>query len=256
MAYPEGVDVSAYNATPNLNGLAFVFVRACYGTAKDTKYDQHAKAVRDAGLVLGAYCFGRNMNAKDQADRLLEIGRDADLLCLDWEADEGHAKMTRAQARTFISRIQPHASTVLYSSLSGYPADAFGADLRWVAYWASAPPKIPWNFWQYNGTGLDRDRFKGTIDELHALVGWPTGGEAEPMTNLVPLTAHRVVDLKAGTVLEKNPGGDPYTTLQSDISLGLLGATATHYHVADGDYGVYVPRDLATVRIADINIGK
>lgn len=252
MTYSEGIDVSAHNGTPSLNGLAFVFVRACYGTAKDTKYDQHSKAVKDAGLVLGAYCFGRNMDPKFQADRLLEIAREADLLCLDWETDEGHPKMTRQQARDFIKHIQPHAPTVLYASESGYPADQFGADLRWVANW-SKKPSIAWDFWQYTGTGLDRDRYDGTVEQLHALVGWSA---EEPMTNLVPLTVHRVVDLKAGTVLERTPGGDKYTTLQDDIALGLLGATATHYHVADGDYGVYVPRSLATVRTADMNVGK
>lgn len=254
MVYPEGIDISVHNGTPNLNGLAFVFVRACYGTMKDPKYDQHAKAVRDAGLVLGAYCFGRNMTPTGQADRLLEIASDADLLCLDWEADEGHAKMTRQQARDFIKRIHPHAPTVLYASESGYPADQFGADLRWVANW-SHKPTIAWDFWQYWGTTLDRDRYNGTLEQLHALVGWPTEEAADPMTNLVPMTCHRVVDLQAGTVLLKNPGGDPYTTLQQDITLGLLGATSTHYHVADGDYGVYVPRNAAVVRTADKNVG-
>jgi hypothetical protein len=76
------------------------------------------------------------------------------------------------------------------------------------------------------------------------------------MTNLVPTTVHRVVDIPKGTVLEKTPGGDVFTTLSKDITLGMLGATGTHYHVADGDYGVYVDRKKVTaIRTEDKNVG-
>ena len=254
--FPEGIDISAHNRTPNFTGLSFVFVRASYGLAKDSRYDQHAAAAWWAGLPLGAYCFGRAISGKDQANRLLEIAPDADLHVLDREADKGHPTMSASQAYEFVATLERAGKlSVLYASESGYPADAFGADLRWIANW-SRMPKIPWTFWQYKGTGLDRDRFNGTVEQLHALIGWTPIGSEDPLTNLVPLMAHRVVDLPAGTVLEKTPGGDPYTTLPVAITLGLLGATATHYHVADGDYGVYVPRALATVRTQDMNVGK
>lgn len=97
---------------------------------------------------------------------------------------------------------------------------------------------------------------------LSGLCGWfplePLGPAAEgnPMMNLVPMTVHRVVDLAAGTVLEKTPGGDKFTTLAKDVTLGFISATATHYYIADGDNGVYVDRTkVRAVRTADMNVG-
>lgn len=118
-------------------------------------------------------------------------------------------------------------------------------------------------FHQYAGATIDRNRvLVGSLDQLHALAGrtdppspGPALSEGEPMTNLVPLTVHRVLDLAAGTVLERTPGGERYTTLAKPVTLGLLGATGTHYHVADGDAGVYVKRAGLTPRTADLNVG-
>ena len=97
---------------------------------------------------------------------------------------------------------------------------------------------------------------------LSGLTGWIDlepglpDAEGNPMTNLVPMTAHRVVDLVKGTVLYKTPDGDVFTTLSQAITLGVLGATSTHWHIADGDYGVYVPRDkVKAIRTQDINVG-
>lgn len=119
-------------------------------------------------------------------------------------------------------------------------------------------------FHQFAGATLDRNRvLVGTLEQLHALAGGPAmpppvepPSEGDVMTNLVPLTAHRVVDLAAGTVLFKTPGGQKFTTLAAPIRLGLLGgAGPDYYHVADGDNGVYVKRTDATVATADINVG-
>jgi hypothetical protein len=97
---------------------------------------------------------------------------------------------------------------------------------------------------------------------LSGLCGWINldqllpDAEGNPMMNLVPTTVHRVVDLPKGTVLEKTPGGDPYTTLRRDTTLGYISATGTHYYVADGDAGVYVDRKKVTaVRTQDMNVG-
>src|ERR1019366_6297080 len=46
----------------------------------------------------------------------------------------------------------------------------------WVAVWGSVPPTRHWNFWQYQGVGIDRDRFNGTLADLHALAGIAGGG--------------------------------------------------------------------------------
>ncbi len=254
----HGIDVSAHNGTYALAGLDFVFVRASYGTQKDSRFDDHFGRAVGAGVVTGAYCFGRNMNGGLQADRLMQIAPDADFLFLDRERDGNNPTMTTAQARAFVKRVHDKGRKVgFYASESGYPKDAFGADFRWVANY-SRQPKIRWDWWQYTGTGLDRSYFHGTKDELLELADRPepepvpTG---DPMTNLVPLTVHRVVDLPAGTELEKTPGGALYTRISNPVTLGLLGATGTHYHVADGDAGVYVARTGITPRTADLNGG-
>lgn len=97
---------------------------------------------------------------------------------------------------------------------------------------------------------------------LSGLSGWitleplapPAGGN--PMVNLVPTTCRRVVDCPKGTVFYKTPGGDTYTTIDAAGSFGFLGATATHYLIADGDAGVYVLRSAVTgVRTQDKNVG-
>jgi len=101
------------------------------------------------------------------------------------------------------------------------------------------------------------------IRSFSGLCGWinlePLAPEAEgnPMTNLVPMTVHRVLQVPAGTKLYKTPGGDIFTTLSKTVKLGYLGATSTHYHVADGDYGVYLLRDTDDVvmKVEDKNVG-
>lgn len=105
------------------------------------------------------------------------------------------------------------------------------------------------------GKNYPRSAIEPFITSLDGLVGWlapeelaieplperPSTG-VEPMTNLFPLTVHRVADLPKGTELEKTPGGERFTTLTADVELGLIDATVTHYKVADGDVGVWVAR--------------
>lgn len=229
-----GIDVSAHNGTFATEGQAFVFVRACYGSAKDTSFDAHFSRAKAAGVVTGAYCFGRFMDPEFQADRLLEIASAADFLFLDREADEGHPTMTTAQARRFIARIHAKGRKVgLYASESGYPADAFGADYRWVANY-SREPRIPWQWWQYRGTGLDRSYFRGTVAELRALASPPasaaTGGTVKFSTLYDP---PKSVAAPKGTVLRDFTGaplGDP---LPADTHL-------TTYGLADAHSGQFV----------------
>lgn len=105
------------------------------------------------------------------------------------------------------------------------------------------------------------DAIEPFVRSLSGLSAWITlvplapPAEGNPLMNLLPTTCHRVVDLRAGTVLEETPGGVKYTTLPEDITLGVMSATGTHYYVADGDAGVYVKRTAAVVRTEDKNVG-
>ena len=169
----RGIDISSWQATtPDLTGLSFVFVRATYGAMFDSHYALHAANVRKLGLTLGAYAFGRNGDGAAQATDLLRAAPDADLYALDLEPDGANLTMTAAQARAFIAEMHRQGKRCgLYHSLSGYPE--LGQDWRWVAYWSSKPPSIPWDIWQTRGAPLDQDTFAGDAAALAALAARP-----------------------------------------------------------------------------------
>lgn len=258
---PLGIDVSLYqdDITSVLRSVAFCIVKVSEGGFIDPKGARHLAAAKAAGVVTGAYHYAQPVPSGDaQAALFLANAKDAEILALDVES---HSLRFPAVNRAFIAHVKAHDKRplLLYSSEGTWPGD-LGQDGNWVANYSNEPGHLlkglKWAIWQYAGSTLDRDRFNGTLDQLHALAGrTPAPSTGEPMTNLVPLTTHRVVDLPAGTVLQKTPGGDIYTHLTKAVTLGLLGATSTHYHVADGDAGVYVARTSATVRTADLNVG-
>lgn len=101
------------------------------------------------------------------------------------------------------------------------------------------------------------------IRSLSGLCGWFTlesidpPAEGNPLMNLVPMTLHRVIDIPKGVVLEETPGGAQYTKLSKPATLGYISATNTHYYIADGDAGVYVPRSTPglVIRTQDLNAG-
>jgi hypothetical protein len=270
MALAEGIDVSyAQEHDPDLTGLDFVIVKASEGGGIDPRWAQHSAQVRAQGLPLLAYHFLRaEVSIAGQIATFLNVAAGADGWAVDYEHSGSGSLPSANQVRTFIAswRRQTEQRIGLYQSLRSprpYPPDSYGADWRWIAYYGTTPPPIRWDFWQYRGIGLDRDRFNGTADDLRAFLGLPVqppaAGAGDGMTNLVPMTVHRVVDLKAGTTLYDAPNGPKYTTLTADVTLGMLGATmgdqTGFYQVADGDYGVYVERSAATVRTADMNVG-
>lgn len=212
MTHLEGIDISHWQArTPPLtDAIEFVFARATYGLFPDTKWTTHAANVRRAGKVLGAYAFGRYGSGKAQANALLNVVGSLQLVALDFEPDRDNPHMTPGQAREFIRTVQSSGRKCgLYASDSGFPY--LGQDWNWVAKWGTVPPTRPWAFWQYRGTPLDRDRFKGTLDQLHALAGYPVAWE---------------VDIAAGT---------RFATFE--VSGDLI--TATHYATTPG--GVHAP---------------
>jgi len=169
----EGIDVSRWQAaTPNLTGKAFLFARATYGTFTDAMYEVHIANARAAGLVAGAYAFGRAGNVPGQVAAFLAQAPDADLYALDLENDTtSPSSMSLAEAQAFIVAVHATGRKIgLYHSDSGFPH--IGQDWDWVANWSQVPAR-PWTFWQYSGTGVDRDKFNGTLAQLKALVKLP-----------------------------------------------------------------------------------
>lgn len=166
-----------------------------------------------------------------------------------WQIPRGYREQANADFlhAVFIQR---------YSPSSGYRVwDPLNRDLAGYGKWIPASAIEPF------------------ITSLNGLVGWialeelddpadhPPLTSGEPMTNLFPLMAKRVVDLPKGFVLLKDPiaNADKFTTLLVPVTLGLIDATRTHYKVADGDVGVWIPRSLVSsdmVRVQDKNVGQ
>jgi lysozyme len=210
-AWPAGVDVSHWQAsTPSLDGLSFLFARACYGTTRDLSYAQHASHARAAGLVVGAYCFGRGSESPAaQAAALLSVAPGADLLALDLESDAGHTPMSTAQAGTFTDAIHAAGRTVgLYHSESGYPD--VGQDWRWVANW-NREPVIPWDFWQWCGSPLDMDWYHGSEMDLWVLAGM--GEVMKPITDETPAE----VEVARGAMLYELDGRTEIRKVAADM---------------------------------------
>lgn len=177
-AYPvHGIDVSKWQDPANdgaiMDGLAFVGIRACYGTTPDTAYAAHEANARAHGAVVLAYCFGRYADGSQQAKALVNAAPHADLYVLDMEADGTNQAMTASQASAFFAAIRSLTpkKAGLYHSESGFPT-GLGQQFNWVAHWGTTtPPKVPWAIWQFQGSPLDSDVFNGTLDQLKAMAG-------------------------------------------------------------------------------------
>lgn len=169
----RGIDVSYYQGTtPSLDGLAFLFARATYGTSPDSKFAMHVANARAKGLLVGAYHFGRNLSVSAQVTAFLDRAGKVDFYALDLEND-GSSRMTATQARSFIALVKAATNkpVILYHSESGFPD--VGQDANWVANW-SQRPSVPFAFWQYRGSPLDLDYFNGDINALRKLAGKAT----------------------------------------------------------------------------------
>lgn len=203
----DGYDISKWQTeTPDLTGVGFVIVRACYGSSEDTRYTQHAANVRAAGKVLGAYLFARPVTTGDtveaQVEAFLRVAADADIIAIDREKDGDAGTITATDTRLMIRLIQATGRRVgLYASESAFRD--YGQDWSWVANW-SHEPAIPWDVWQWEGGGtdhLDNDRFRGTTDALLAL-GAPLEGWVDARVSALEgelATAQQALDASNAT---------------------------------------------------------
>lgn len=172
----NGIDVSKHQSTtPDLTGQDFLFARASIGTLTDYMYATHTGHALAAGLTVGAYHFNwSTLSVADQVAVFLRAAANTQLLVIDVEPDYSGGittpAFTLAQTQEFISRVHAAGRRIgLYHSQSGF-FDA-GQDFNWVARWGSYAPSVPWAFWQWQGSPLDRNYFNGTIEQLRALAG-------------------------------------------------------------------------------------
>ncbi|HET7029964.1 MAG TPA: glycoside hydrolase family 25 protein [Candidatus Limnocylindrales bacterium] len=231
----NGIDVSRYqDSTPSLAGVEFLIARATYGTAVDLRYLQHIQAAERAGIVTGAYHFGRAgviSPIASQVGTFLKVAGDVDLYALDLESDGSNQAMSPAEARDFIERVQSTGRACgLYHSTSGYPD--VGQDWRWVAdYRPIDEPPIAWDVWQWTsfagGIHLDRNRFRGTSAQLRAL------GKGDVEMRFAKAITGKLLPVAKDdpwTYLDGSPGGS-FSAATTVPALGLVDAHAGLYLV-------------------------
>lgn len=196
----QGIDVSRWQREIDFTrvskaGITFCFCKATEGlTHVDPRFAANWAAMAAAGLVRGAYHFGRpGADATGQADFVFETVRPAagDLpLVLDLEQDDGLTPTdVRAWTEAFVTRIRDRMGRppIIYTGFFFWrdkagDGDALGCPL-WLAAYVDDPAKfVPrawghWSFWQYTSKGsvpgvrghVDRDAWHGDRATLDAL---------------------------------------------------------------------------------------
>lgn len=201
----EGIDVSNHNGNVDWNKVAesgkkFTFVLSSDGEDfSSKKFDEQYQGAKDAGLMAGAYHFGRpDEDPVKQADKLLQNAKytnDGKTLppVLDLEPDtKGDNCYSKSPAemnewtKTFNDKVKKETGkdAIIYVSPSFWKqcagsTDQFKQNPLWLASYGVSDPKVPggWEqetFHQYSSTGnvpgisgpTDLNRFNGSIDEL------------------------------------------------------------------------------------------
>jgi len=154
------------------DGIRVVIAKATQGKDYvDPSWPKWARAVQDAGLVLGAYHFGSNTSPGDQQslfflERVMREVDNADrvILALDFERNPTPSRtMSLSDARTWLycTAYNTERRPLLYGDSSFLSQisdrnDALGEFPLWVAAYGNRRPRIPpawrrdgWTLWQY-----------------------------------------------------------------------------------------------------------
>jgi lysozyme len=233
--WQEGIDWPAVAA----DGIHFAIARAAYGTDKDTWFDQNWPAMKQVGLVRGAYQWFLPQNDPiEQAQFLLDtigpLGPNDLPPVADVEDDGGQSPSTIvSKLAQWVAHIESKTGRkpIIYSGKyfwQDYVQSADFTDLPyWVPNYSADCPNLPngawtdWQFFQYTSTGsvngvvgnVDRNLFNGTLQDLKALAGG--GYAAEFVSQSFPYAADGGVTIEAGEALEayielRNVGSKPW----------------------------------------------
>jgi len=240
----EGIDVSRWQEDIDWpavagDGIKWAIARAAYGTDKDTWFDQNWPAMKQAGLVRGAYQWFLPQNDPvEQAQFLLDtmgpLGPNDLPPVADVEDDGGQSAATvRARLHQWVDHIvsKTGRKPIIYSGKYFWQDYVGGDEFTDLPYWipnySADCPNLPdgawgdWHFFQYTSTGsvngvsgnVDRDVFNGSLAELKALAGG--GYAAEFVSQSFPYAADGAAEIEAGGELEatielKNVGTKPW----------------------------------------------
>lgn len=196
----QGIDVSRWQQEIDFGqvaeaGISFCWCKATEGLGHvDSRFAFNWGAIREAGMIRGAYHFGRpGSDSVAQADFVFDTVRPAtgDLpIVLDLEKDDGLTpRDVRAWTESFVGRLRERMGIppIIYTGFYFWrdvagDGDAIDCPL-WLAAYVEDPAKyVPkawshWSFWQYTSKGsvagvrgnVDRDAWHADEAALHAL---------------------------------------------------------------------------------------
>lgn len=197
----SGIDVAQWQGTIDWvqvksSGVDFAYARATEGLANtDFTFQNNMTSGLAAGMVMGAYCFGRpNVSATGSAQHFVSvagsyIGQGYLPPVIDIETTEGmtYAAIS-AWVQDWITEVELLTGTTPMIYTGGY----FGAELNqsldvyplWIAQWGVPSPSIlgiwnDWLFWQHTATGsvagisgnVNLDVFNGDSIAFDSLLG-------------------------------------------------------------------------------------
>jgi lysozyme len=194
-----GIDVSYYQGDIDwqavaADGVKFAITRVNHGGFMDPKFDQNWAAIREMGMLRGAYqYFNPSGDPVAQAQTFIDkVGplQPGDLpAVIDVESTDGLSPSAIASnVATWLELVeeatgrQPMIYTAGYFWNDNVETDAFNDHPLWTAHYTNACPYVPdpwaqWTIWQYTSSGavagisgnVDRNRFNGAIENIHDL---------------------------------------------------------------------------------------
>jgi lysozyme len=194
-----GVDVSNHQSSFNFAGWEFAFIKATEGNGfKDWRFNQHLTNARNAGCLVAAYHYQRDVSAQSQVDLIKSMVPREVPVIIDVEDGSGSLNLTREIIR--LLRAEGYEVPFLYlprwywskigsPSLAGLPA----LWASWYPDYVARPreqaigmvPQSAWNpygglnvaIMQFTSTPFDQNYFPGTRDQLaNILKGRAPGG--------------------------------------------------------------------------------
>ena len=107
------IDISYWQGNLDFNklksaGINYIILRAGYGTTKDSKFDQYAKACKTAGIkIIGAYWFTYALNtaqAKNEAKLCMDICKPYNISTIFYDFEYDTVKKAKAKGVTLGSK--------------------------------------------------------------------------------------------------------------------------------------------------------
>jgi GH25 family lysozyme M1 (1,4-beta-N-acetylmuramidase) len=193
----QGVDVSEYQGAFDWSAahVQFGYARISDGAYHpDSEFDGNWSRMKSAGVLRGAYQFFEPAEDEvTQANMMVsKVGHlgEGDLpAMIDVEISGGLGGSTiGARVLRWLQIVEAGTGLrpIIYTGAYFWEDDV-GTDLKtypiWIAAYGASCPSLPddgwsnWTMWQYSdgGGSLDHDVFNGTLSQLNALSGAPSG---------------------------------------------------------------------------------